>query len=709
MSSQKGNTRPAKQHKKTTPTQQQNRERVVKKEEKVLKPSRFQLTDFLPTTKREVELRGWDQLDIILFSGDAYIDHPAFGAAVIGRTLEAAGYKVAIVPQPDWHGDFRDFKKLGRPRLYFGISPGAMDSMVNKYTANRRLRSEDAYSPDGRHDLRPEYPSIVYSNILRQLYPDVPIVLGGIEASLRRLTHYDYWKDCLRKSILCDARADMIIYGMGEKQVVRIAQELENGANIKDLKHIPQTVYLCKESDIPEGIKADDIVLHSHESCLHNKKYQAENFKYIEEESNKKHAQRILQAVDNVYAVVNPPYPTMTTEEVDAAYDLPYTREPHPKYRGKTIPAYEMIKHSVNIHRGCFGGCSFCTISAHQGKFISCRSKESILKEVKQVMQMPDFKGYLSDLGGPSANMYGMAGKNLKACEHCKRPSCVNPEICPNLETDHTKLLEIYHAVDELPGIKKSFIGSGVRYDLLLHKSKDEKSNEAAKQYTRELIMRHVSGRLKVAPEHTSDRVLKLMRKPSFQQFYAFKKIFDRINREENMRQQIIPYFISSHPGCQEEDMAELAVLTKDLDFHLEQVQDFTPTPMTVSTEAWYTGYDPYTLEPIFSAKTPKEKLAQRQFFFWYKPETRRDIERELHRIGRSDLIAKLYDNVPKRHPRAIYDPKAIGSTPDIPNKKRKGREEKPTENRRKSAKQNGKQPKSFNPNFSGNHRRRQK
>ena len=709
MSSQKENRRTAKQHKKATPTQRQDREGGAKHEAKITRPSRFQLTDFLPTTKKEVELRGWDQLDIILFSGDAYIDHPAFGAAVIGRTLEAAGYKVAIVPQPDWHGDFRDFKKLGRPRLYFGISPGAMDSMVNKYTANRRLRSDDAYSPDGRPNLRPEYPSIVYSNILRQLYPDVPIVLGGIEASLRRLTHYDYWKDCVRKCILCDAHADMIIYGMGEKQVVSIAQELENGANIKDLKHIPQTVYLCKESEIPDGIRENDIVLHSHESCLHNKKYQAENFKHIEEESNKKHAQRILQAVDNVYAVVNPPYPTMTTEEVDAAYDLPYTREPHPKYRGKTIPAYEMIKHSVNIHRGCFGGCSFCTISAHQGKFISCRSKESILKEVKQVIQMPDFKGYLSDLGGPSANMYGMAGKNQKACEHCKRPSCVNPEICPNLETDHTKLLEIYHAVDELPGIKKSFIGSGVRYDLLLHKSKDEKSNEAAKQYTHELITRHVSGRLKVAPEHTSDRVLGLMRKPSFQQFYAFKKIFDRINREENMRQQIIPYFISSHPGCQEEDMAELAVLTKDLDFHLEQVQDFTPTPMTVSTEAWYTGYDPYTLEPIFSAKTPKEKLAQRQFFFWYKPEARRDIERELHRIGRSDLIAKLYDNVPKRHPRAVYDPKAIGSTPDIPNKKRKGREEKPTDNRRKSAKQNGKQPKSYNPNFSGNHRRRQK
>ena len=710
MSPQKQNPRITRQKaKQEVPVRQRDRGYRASKGTEKTGLSRYQLTDFLPTTKKEVELRGWEQLDIILFSGDAYIDHPAFGAAVIGRTLEAAGYKVAIVPQPDWHGDFRDFKKLGRPRLYFGIAPGAMDSMVNKYTANRRLRSEDAYSPDGRHDLRPEYPSIVYANILRQLYPDVPIVLGGIEASLRRLTHYDYWKDCLRKCILCDAHADMIIYGMGEKQVVSIAKELENGVSVKDLKYIPQTVYLCKESDIPGGIKEEDIVLHSHEACLHNKRYQAENFRYIEEESNKKHAQRILQAVDNVYAVVNPPYPTMTTEEVDAAYDLPYTREPHPKYRGKTIPAYEMIKHSVNIHRGCFGGCAFCTISAHQGKFISCRSKESILKEVKQVMEMPDFKGYLSDLGGPSANMYGMAGRNQRACEHCKRPSCVNPEICPNLETDHTRLLEIYHAVDELPGIKKSFIGSGVRYDLLLHKSKDEKSNEAARQYTRELITRHVSGRLKVAPEHTSDRVLKLMRKPSFQQFYAFKNIFDRINREEGLRQQIIPYFISSHPGCQEEDMAELAVLTKDLDFHLEQVQDFTPTPMTVSTEAWYTGYDPYTLEPVFSAKTPKEKLAQRQFFFWYKPEARRDIERELQRIGRSDLIPKLYDNTPRRHPHAAYDPKAIGSSPETAGRQRQRREVREGGTHKKPARHENSRPKSFNPNFPANRHRRQR
>ena len=625
--------------------------------------SRFMLTDFLPTTKKEVELREWNELDVILFSGDAYIDHPAFGVSVIGRVLEAAGYRVAIIPQPDWHGDFRDFKKLGRPRLFFGVSAGAMDSMVNKYTANKRLRSEDAYSPNGRHDLRPEYPSIVYSNILRQLYPDVPIVLGGIEASLRRLTHYDYWKDCIRKSVLCDSGADIVIYGMGEKQIISIAQALENGRKIKAIKDIPQTAYLCKEGDIPEGITTNDIVLHSHEECLYNKKFQAENFKHIEEESNKKHAQRILQKVDSQYIVVNPPYPTMTTEEVDATYDLPYTREPHPKYKGKVIPAYEMIKFSVNIHRGCFGGCSFCTISAHQGKFIASRSKESILKEVKQVIQMPDFKGYLSDLGGPSANMYGMAGKNIKACEHCKRPSCIHPEICPNLNTDHSKLLDIYRTVDALPGIKKSFIGSGVRYDLLLHNAKDEKTNHSTQEYTRELIKNHVSGRLKIAPEHTSDHVLYLMRKPSFKQFYQFKRIFDKINKEENLRQQIIPYFISSHPGCKEEDMAELAVITKDLDFQLEQVQDFTPTPMTVSTEAWYSGYDPYTLEPVFSAKTPREKLAQRQFFFWYKPEERRNIEKELKRIGRIDLIGKLYDNKPFRG-KVNYDPKAIGSSP---------------------------------------------
>ena len=635
------------------------------------------LTKFLPTTKKELELRGWNYVDVILFSGDAYIDHPSFGVAVIGRTLEAAGYRVAIVPQPDWHGDYRDFKKLGRPRLFFGISPGCMDSMVNKYTAARRLRSEDAYSPDGRHDLRPEYPTIVYSKILRQLFPDVPIVLGGIEASLRRLTHYDYWQDRLRPCILCDAPADIISYGMGEKTILELAHRLDKGEHIKDITDLPQTVFLAAADKIPGGINANDIVLHSHEECLRNKRAQAENFRHIEEQSNMIHAQRLLQCVEHSkYAVVNPPYPPMTTAELDASFDLPYTRLPHPKYKDKRIPAYEMIKHSVNIHRGCFGGCAFCTISAHQGKFIACRSKESILREVKQVAQMPDFKGYLSDLGGPSANMYGMHGRNLKACEKCRRPSCIHPAICPNLDTSHAALLDIYHAVDALPEIKKSFIGSGVRYDLLLYRGKDEKANHSAEEYTRELITHHVSGRLKVAPEHTSDRVLNLMRKPSFSLFGQFKRLFDRINREEGLRQQIIPYFISSHPGCHEEDMAELAVLTKRMDFHLEQVQDFTPTPMTIATETWYTGYDPYTLTPVFSAKTPREKLAQRQYFFWYKPEERHQLEQSLRRIGRADLIPQLFGSLPSSpHPQpSTHDHHRAVYRPEEPRQEKRGR-----------------------------------
>ena len=634
---------------------------------------------WLPTTKKELERLGWDHLDVILFSADAYVDHPSFAAAVIGRVLEAEGLKVAIVPQPDWHGDFRDFKKLGRPRLFFGIAPGAMDSMVNKYTANKRLRSEDAYSPDGRHDLRPEYPTIVYTRILKELFPDVPVVIGGIEASMRRLTHYDYWQDKLLPSILVPSGADLLIYGMGEKPMISLAQllvEQDCEIDVKMFRNLmarfpqKQTVSLLQKNEIPGGIRPDDILLHSHEECLRNKKAQAENFRHIEEESNKYAAQRIIQPINcqpstvncqlptitpqlstvncqlstpNSYLVVNPPYQPLTQDELDHSFDLPYTRLPHPKYKGKRIPAYDMIKFSVCLHRGCFGGCAFCTISAHQGKFITSRSKESILKEVKAITQLPDFKGYLSDLGGPSANMYAMHGKNLDLCHQCKRPSCIHPHICKNLNTDHSQLLDIYRAVDAIPGIKKSFIGSGVRYDLLLHDTGDERINQNNRKYTEELITKHVSGRLKVAPEHTSDRVLNLMRKPSFQLFHEFKRIFDDINRRKNLRQQIIPYFISSHPGCTAEDMAELAVQTKDLNFQLEQVQHFTPTPMTVSTEAWYTGFHPYTLQPVFSAKTQKEKLAQRQFFFWYKPSERQNITRLLRQMGRSDLIQKLF------------------------------------------------------------------
>ena len=534
----------------------------------------FRPEAWLPTTKKEVEARGWDYIDVILFSGDAYVDHPSFGAAVIGRTLEALGLRVAIVPQPDWRGDYRDFKKLGTPRFFFGVSPGAMDSMINHYTANKRLRSDDAYTPDRRAGMRPDYPSIVYTKILKELYPDVPVVLGGIEASLRRLSHYDYWQDRLRPGILADSPADLLIYGMGELPMKELVTRLQAGESFNSLKDIRQTVYLTEK----EEKKPDDIVLFSHEECLRDKLKQAKNFRHIEEESNKYNASRILQQVGKQTIVVNPPFPPMTEAEVDASFDLPYTRLPHPKYKGKVIPAFEMIKFSVNMHRGCFGGCAFCTISAHQGKFIASRSKESILKEVKAITEMPDFKGYLSDLGGPSANMYRMKGKDQSICAKCKKPSCISPAICKNLNADHTPLLDIYKAVDSMPQIKRSFIGSGVRYDLLLHRYDDEIVNKSAQSYTEELIARHVSGRLKVAPEHTEDNVLKMMRKPSFDQFGQFKKIFDRINKQQGLNQQLIPYFISSHPGCTEEDMAKLAIETKKLHFQLEQVQDFTPT-----------------------------------------------------------------------------------------------------------------------------------
>ena len=611
------------------------------------------LQDWLPTSAKEVKLRGWDTLDVVLFSGDAYVDHPSFGAAVIGRVLEAAGYRVAIVPQPDWHGDYRDFTKLGRPRLFFGISPGAMDSMVNHYTANRRRRSDDAYTPDGRPGMRPDMPSIVYSRILRQLYPDVPIVLGGIEASLRRLSYYDYWEDRLRPSLLTECEADVITYGMGEQVIVEIAQRIDallQGQSegspeptrqdvVELIADIPQVVSRWPEINRQE----DDIVLHPYDECMRDKRKQAENFRHIEEESNRWHAARIWQQTGDVAILVNPPYPPLTTEQVDSAFDLPYTRMPHPRYNGKRIPAYEMIRHSVCMHRGCFGGCAFCTISAHQGKFIASRSKESILREVKQVTEMPDFKGYISDLGGPSANMYGMHGKDLSLCEKCRRPSCLHPQVCPNLNADHGPLLDIYRAVDAMPGVKKSFIGSGVRYDLILHEGRNGEFRETNMAYAEELIRNHVSGRLKVAPEHTNDEVLDVMRKPKFELFHRFKRIFDDVNKRYGLRQQIIPYFISSHPGSTEVAMAELAAETKSLDFKLEQVQDFTPTPMTVSTEIWYTGLHPYTLKPCYCAHSQEEKLRQRAYFFWYQAENVPKLRASLIRLGRRDLAERLF------------------------------------------------------------------
>lgn len=611
------------------------------------------LQDWLPTSAKEVQLRGWEELDVILISGDAYVDHPSFGAAVVGRVLEAAGFRVAIVPQPNWRDDLRDFRKLGRPRLFFGISPGAMDSMINHYTAARRRRSDDAYTPDGRAGARPDLPSVVYSRILRELYPDVPVILGGIEGSLRRLSYYDYWEDRLRPSLLTECDADVICYGMGEKTMIECARRLADcegwdlASKVDQLKDLPQIVVRRPLSEIPADPDPEkDVVLHSFEDCLRNKKHQAENFRHIEEESNKWHAARIWQPTGNVAVLVNVPYPPMTTEEVDASFDLPYTRMPHPRYNGKRIPAYEMIRHSICMHRGCFGGCSFCTISAHQGKFIASRSKESIVREAIKVTQMPDFKGYISDLGGPSANMYRMKGRDLSICEKCKRPSCIAPGICPNLDADHRPLLEVYRAVDALPGVKKSFVGSGVRYDLILHEGKNSEYVRTNMEYAEELICHHVSGRLKVAPEHTSPEVLKVMRKPSFEQFFAFKKIFDDVNRRHGLKQQIIPYFISSHPGSDEIAMAELAAETKSLDFKLEQVQDFTPTPMTVSTEIYYTGYHPYTLQPVYCAHGVEEKQRQRAYFFWYQPENIAKLRQSLIKKGRADLAARLFNDV---------------------------------------------------------------
>ena len=565
------------------------------------------------------------------------------GCAVIGRVLEAHGYRVAIVPQPNWQDDLRDFKKFGKPRLFFGVSAGAMDSMVNHYTAARRRRSDDAYTPNGRHGARPDYPTIVYTKILKSLYPDTPVIVGGIEASLRRLSHYDYWADALKPSILLDCKADILVYGMGEKPICEIAKLIESGTKISDIKDVKQTAIIVNKSDCPKENDDSNLILNSFENCLNNRIKQAENFKHIEIESNKWHGKTLWQTANNKCVKVNPMNEPMTEEEIDASFDLPYTRLPHPKYNGKRIPAYEMIRHSVNLHRGCFGGCAFCTISAHQGKFIASRSKESIIKEVKKVIAMSDFKGYISDLGGPSANMYKIQGFDLDKCKKCVRPSCLHPLPCPNLNNDHAKLLDIYHSVDALPGIKKSFIGSGVRYDLAMHQNRNEKVNQTNKNYIKELILKHVSGRLKVAPEHTSDAVLKCMRKPSFELFKRFTETFDRLNQKYELRQQLIPYFISSHPACTEQDMVELAIQTKQLNFRLEQVQDFTPTPMTVSSEIYYTGVHPYTLENVYTARTPKEKENQRKYFFWYKPEYYQDIKRSLTRMHRADLLNALF------------------------------------------------------------------
>jgi uncharacterized radical SAM protein YgiQ len=606
---------------------------------------KYDIKDWLPTSRKEVEARGWDSPDVILFTGDAYVDHPSFGAAVIGRILEAEGLRVAIVAQPNWQDDLRDFKKLGRPNLYFAVTAGNMDSMVNHYTANKRKRSDDAYTPGGQQGKRPDYAATVYCKILKELFPDVPLVVGGIEASLRRVTHYDYWSDKLMPSILVSSQADLLFYGMGEKSILEYTRLLQKGVDPKKLTTIPQTAFLVgKNEEYATNKKWNSIKLYSFEECQADKKKFAHNFMHIEEESNKVEAHVIVQETGDRLVVVNPPWPPLDEKEIDRFYDLPFTRLPHPRYQNKgEIPAYNMIRHSVNIHRGCFGGCTFCTISAHQGKFIASRSEESILKEIDKLVLMPDFKGYISDLGGPSANMYKMKGIHEEICRKCKRPSCIFPDVCKNLNIDHQPMLDLYRKVRQHPDVKKAFIGSGIRYDLILKETDNPKINKTNMEYLREVIKYHVSGRLKVAPEHTSDQVLQLMRKPSFKLFYKLNRVFQEINREEGLNQQLVPYFISSHPGCENVDMASLAVETKNLNFRLEQVQDFTPTPMTLATVIYYTGYHPYTMQKVFTARSQKEKLAQRKYFFWYQREYHQEIKNELLRLNRKDLLDGLF------------------------------------------------------------------
>lgn len=604
----------------------------------------LKLSDWLPTTNKEVKIRGWDALDVILFSGDAYVDHPTFGPAVIGRLLESLGLRVAIVPQPNVNDNLQDFVKLGAPKLFFGVTGGCMDPMISNYNANKKRRDKDAYTPNGDIGFRPDYASTVYSKILKEKWPDVPVLLGGIEASLRRVTHYDYWSDTLMPTILESSKADLLVYGMGEQPLREVVRLVQKGVPFSSITTVKQTaVLLDATAKIPKNSNWEDVEIASHGICLKDKKKYASNFKVIEQESNKLAARRIFQKVGTNMLMINPPYPTMTEQEIDASFDLPYTRLPHPKYNKRgPIPAFEMIKTSINIHRGCFGGCSFCTISAHQGKFIASRSKASILKEVDIVANMPDFKGYLSDIGGPSANMYQMKGKVQEICDKCVAPSCISPVICSNLDTSHKPLTELYQAVDSHPKVKKSFIGSGIRHDMLVPEFNKNADPKELDDYTEEVMTKHVSGRLKVAPEHTSDPVLKLMRKPSFSYFHKFKERFDKINIKKGLKLQLIPYFISNHPACEQEDMANLAAETKDMGFQLEQVQGFTPTPMTVATVIYYSGYHPYTLKKVSTPKTRKEKDEQHRFFFWYKDENKAWIKKTLNKLGRQDLLDVL-------------------------------------------------------------------
>ncbi|AZR72410.1 YgiQ family radical SAM protein [Anoxybacter fermentans] len=602
--------------------------------------------DFLPINAEDMKARGWDQLDILLITGDAYVDHPSFGVAIIGRLLEIHGYKVGIIAQPDWR-DIKDFKAFGDkpPRLFVGITSGNLDSMVNNYTAARRRRKRDVYSPGGVGGKRPDRAVIVYANRVREVFGKVPIVIGGLEASLRRFAHYDYWQDRVRRSILLDSRADLIVYGMGERQVVEIAQSLESGIPIEYLTYLDGTVAKTKSLD---GLK-DFVELPSYEEVSTDKEKYALSFKLQYQEQDPFKGRPVVQKHGDWYIVQNRPAKPLATHELDRLYELPYTREYHPIYEKEGgIPALKEVKFSIVTHRGCYGSCAFCALVQHQGRIIQSRSKESILKEVRLLTKLPDFKGVIHDVGGPTANMY-KTGCSRDGEGYCGKRNCLFPSPCPNLKKSHQEYIDLLRSIRQIPGVKHVFIRSGIRYDLLMADNESD--------FLKELCEHHVSGQLKIAPEHVSPKVLKAMRKPSFEVYAKFREEYKKVNKMLGKKQYLVPYFISSHPGCGLDEMIQLAEHIRDLKYNPEQVQDFTPTPMTLATCMYYTGIDPLTGEKIYVPKDMGEKRMQRALLQFRDPKNYDLVKKALKKAGRDDLIgsgkkALIPDRRPGAHRR---------------------------------------------------------
>jgi uncharacterized radical SAM protein YgiQ len=596
----------------------------------------------LPMSMAEALERGWDQLDIVFVTGDAYIDHPSFAMAILGRTLEAAGYRVGIISQPDWR-NCEDWKRFGRPRLFFAISAGNMDSMINHYTANRKVRNSDAYSPGGRIGLRPDRATMPYCHRAREAYKGVPVIAGGVEASLRRLAHYDYWSDHVRKSILLDSKADLVCYGMGENPIVEIAQRLADGQAVKDLRDMRGVAYVCGAKDL---VPADAIELPSYEQVRDDKWSFAEATKIIHNETNPYNAQRLIQRHGDLTVVVNPPQFPISQAAMDQIYGLPYTRQPHPIYK-EPIPAFSTIKDSVTIMRGCFGGCTFCSITAHQGRIIQSRSRDSVIGEIETMAADPKFSGVVSDIGGPTANMYEMKCTRPEVEARCRRQSCVHPKICKLLGTSHGPLIQLMRDAREVPGVRKVLVASGIRMDLA----------QRSPEYMRELTEHHVGGLLKVAPEHADDKVLNNMRKPSIGEFAQFSDKFREQSKRAGKKQYLVPYFIASHPGSNLNSMIELAVFLKRNGYKPDQVQDFIPAPLDVATCMYYTEMDPFTKQPVYIAKTLRDRKMQRALMQFFKPENYFEVHKALCEAGRKDLIGSGCDSlIPAKPPKEAID-----------------------------------------------------